>query len=62
MNGEPAIVFVVDDNRSVREGVTSLLASVGLRAETFRTAEEFLRACPSPKSQPTRLTERPMLA
>ena len=44
MNGEPAIVFVVDDNRSVREGVTSLLASVGLRAETFRTAEEFLRA------------------
>jgi FixJ family two-component response regulator len=33
MNGEPAIVFVVDDNRSVREGVTSLLASVGLRAE-----------------------------
>ena len=47
MKAESPIVFVVDDNRSVREGVTSLLASVGLRAETFRTAEEFLRA-PTP--------------
>ena len=47
MNAESPIVFVVDDNPSVREGVTSLLASVGLRAETFRTAEEFLRA-PTP--------------
>jgi len=47
VNAESPIVFVVDDNRSVREGVTSLLASVGLRAETFRTAEEFLRA-PTP--------------
>ena len=47
MKAESPIVFVVDDNPSVREGVTSLLASVGLRAETFRTAEEFLRA-PTP--------------
>lgn len=38
------VVFVVDDNRSVREAITSLLDSVGLRAETFRTAEEFLQA------------------
>ena len=38
------VVFVVDDNRSVREGITRLLASVGLHAETFRTAEEFLHA------------------
>ena len=47
MKAESPIVFVVDDNPSVREGVTSLLASVGLRAETFRTAEEFLRV-PTP--------------
>ena len=47
MKAESPIVFVVDDNPSVREGVTSLFASVGLRAETFRTAEEFLRA-PTP--------------
>lgn len=38
------IVFVVDDHRSVREGITSLLESIGLRAQTFRTAEEFLHA------------------
>ena len=44
MSGPEPIVFVVDDNRSVREAITSLLASVGLRAETFRTAEEFLQA------------------
>jgi FixJ family two-component response regulator len=43
MTDEP-IVFVIDDNRSVREAITSLLASVGLRAATFRTAEEFLNA------------------
>ena len=44
MSTESPIVFVVDDHRSVREGVTSLLASIGLRAQTFRTAEEFLHA------------------
>ena len=37
-------MFVVDDNRSVREAITGLLASVGLHAETFGTAEEFLHA------------------
>jgi FixJ family two-component response regulator len=44
MSEADPIVFVVDDNRSVREAITSLLASIGLRAETFRTAEEFLKA------------------
>jgi FixJ family two-component response regulator len=38
------VVFVVDDSRSVREALTSLLGSVGLRAQAFRTAEEFLSA------------------
>jgi FixJ family two-component response regulator len=37
-----AIVFVVDDNAPVREAVTSLLKSVGLRVETFGSAQEFL--------------------
>jgi FixJ family two-component response regulator len=37
------IVFVVDDDLSVREGVESLLRSVGLRVETFRTAQDFSR-------------------
>jgi FixJ family two-component response regulator len=37
------IVFVVDDDRSVRQAITSLIGSVGLRVETFATAHEFLR-------------------
>lgn len=44
MSEAEPVVFVVDDNRSVREAITSLLASVGLQAVTFRTAEEFLEA------------------
>ena len=36
------VVFVVDDDRSIREATQSLLASVGLRVETFETAQEFL--------------------
>jgi FixJ family two-component response regulator len=43
INDAAPIVFVVDDDLSVREGVESLLRSVGLRVETFRTAQEFSR-------------------
>ena len=39
-----AIVFVVDDDPSIREAIKSLLSLEGLRAETFGTAQEFLRA------------------
>jgi FixJ family two-component response regulator len=38
-----AIVFVVDDDPSIREAVKSLVSLVGLRVETFGTAQEFLR-------------------
>ena len=38
----PAMVFVVDDDVSVREALGSLLRSAGLRVETFATAQEFL--------------------
>ena len=37
-----AIVFVVDDDVSVREGLGSLIRSAGLRVETFASAREFL--------------------
>ena len=37
-------VFVVDDNSSVRKSLQDLLDSVGLTAETFASAEEFLEA------------------
>jgi FixJ family two-component response regulator len=36
------VVFVVDDDPSIREALTSLLRSVGLGVETFGSAREFL--------------------
>ena len=40
---EAPVVFVVDDDPSVRSGVTLLLSTVGLQAETFDSAAGFLR-------------------
>jgi FixJ family two-component response regulator len=37
-----AIVFVVDDDLSVREALSSLIRSVGLHVRTFASAREFL--------------------
>lgn len=37
-----SVVFVVDDDLSVREALSSLIRSVGLRVETFASAEKFL--------------------
>jgi FixJ family two-component response regulator len=37
-----AIVFVVDDDVSVREALESLIRSAALRVESFSSAEEFL--------------------
>jgi FixJ family two-component response regulator len=37
-----AIVFVVDDDVSVREALASLIRSAGLRVEVFTSAQEFL--------------------
>ena len=36
-------VFVVDDDEGVRAAIQGLLKSAGLRCESFRSAEEFLR-------------------
>ena len=36
-------VFVVEDDASVREALNSLIRSVGLRAEMFSSAQEFLK-------------------
>jgi FixJ family two-component response regulator len=38
-----AIVFVIDDDSSVREAIKSLIRSVGMRVETFASAQEFLQ-------------------
>jgi FixJ family two-component response regulator len=37
------VVFVVDDDASVRDGLDSLLRSVGYAVRCFASAEEFLR-------------------
>ncbi len=44
MTSAEPIVFVVDDDASVRDAVKRLIASVGLRVETFGSTREFLSA------------------
>jgi len=39
-----AVVFVIDDDASVRESLSSLFRSVGLQVEQFVSGAEFLRA------------------
>jgi FixJ family two-component response regulator len=41
------VVYVVDDDISVREALSSLIRSAGLRVETFSSAREFLGLSPS---------------
>ena len=36
-------VFVIDDDRGMRQAIQDLVESVGLRAEVFTTGEEFLK-------------------
>ena len=43
MTDKDAIVFVVDDDSSIREAIKSLVTLSGLRVETFGTAQEFVR-------------------
>jgi FixJ family two-component response regulator len=44
MTSDSPVVFVVDDDPSVREGLRRLLTSVGFRVEVFATAQAFLGA------------------
>src|SRR5438874_10832013 len=47
MSGQPQstpVVYLVDDDRDVREGIKSLLESVGLRTQAFESTTEFLRS------------------
>jgi len=41
---DATVVFVVEDDASVREALSSLIRSAGLRVELFSSAREFLRA------------------
>jgi len=44
MNHDDPIVFVVDDDYRVREALSSLIASVGLRVAAYGSAAEFMQA------------------
>ena len=43
MNGPDSTVFVVDDDRLVREGLMDLIHSLGMKAKVFTSAQEFLQ-------------------
>jgi FixJ family two-component response regulator len=42
MSGDDSIVFIIDDDQSMRDALTRLLGTVGLRAQAFGTPQEFL--------------------
>jgi len=42
--GPAAVVFVIDDDASVREALAELFQSVGLQVEAFGSAAEFLKS------------------
>ena len=42
MTAAEAMVFIVDDDVGMRESLKSLIRSVGLRVETFASAQDFL--------------------
>jgi len=42
MNAEEPVVFIVDDDRSMCEALERLLGTVGLKAHTFGSAQEFM--------------------
>jgi FixJ family two-component response regulator len=43
LNQRDPVIFVVDDDASMREALAGLIASGGLRVECFASAHEFLR-------------------
>ena len=44
MTDAQPVVFVIDDDASVRGGIEDLLRSVGLSVQTFGSAQEFLQS------------------
>ena len=43
VESDPSVVFVIDDDASVRDAMRNLFRSVGLRTEVFASAAEFLK-------------------
>src|SRR5262245_66023803 len=44
MSEEQPIVFVIDDDQSIRDALAGLLRTVGLNVQSYGTTEDFLRA------------------
>lgn len=44
MTQEQSVVFVIDDDPSIREALESLLRTVGLEVRTFQSTQEFARS------------------
>ena len=44
MSNAADMVFVIDDDESIREALNSLIRSVGLNVATFASAQEFLQS------------------
>jgi FixJ family two-component response regulator len=44
MSEEQPVVFVIDDDASVRDAIADLLQSIGVEVKTFRSAQEFLQS------------------
>jgi len=47
MNNVRALIYVVDDDVSVRNGLDNLLRSAGFTVQTFSSAQEFLASARS---------------
>ena len=46
MTATKPIIFIVDDDQSIRLALENLVSSTGQQAQTFATAQDFLRDCP----------------
>lgn len=46
MTATKPIIFIVDDDSSIRLALENLVSSTGQPAETYATAQDFLRDCP----------------
>lgn len=44
MKEPDSIVFVIDDDALIRDGIHSLIKTIGLRAQTFASAQDFMLA------------------
>ena len=44
MQEKTPVISIVDDDESVREGLTDLVRSMGFIAEAFQRAEDFLKS------------------